>query len=89
MKIRDTLEENAPSPVSSPRNKSQESGLVGTASNIAKTVDSITESINSIAASAGIKLPDPVVVLGTLGSLLPKGDVYTDGGSNRKASRSY
>jgi len=88
LKIRDTLEENAPSPVSSPRNKSQESGLVGTASNIAKTVDSITESINSIAASAGIKLPDPVVVLGTLGSLLPKGDVYTDG-SNRKASRSY
>jgi len=29
------------------------------------------------------------VVLGTLGSLLPKGDVSTDGGSNGKASRSY
>jgi ubiquinone biosynthesis protein COQ9 len=84
LNIRDNIEERSPQ---QPRNKSQESSLVGTAADVAKAVDAVTESINSIASSVGVKLPDPVLVFSTLGAMLPKGTTSDDSG--RKVSRSY
>jgi len=89
LQIRNTIEENKPIQSSSTRIPSKDSGLIGTATNVAKVVDEVTESINKFAASVGIKLPDPVLVLGTIGAMLPKGGVGVGENNDKKVSRSY